>query len=144
MIKGPIFDCCKQSLTRLCLPSIQPSFFPSFHPSIHLTFLHEKCATGHLLHKFAHILYKSQDRGGPFFSTAILNPAFSSIHTLTHPSIQCPIFLHKKGVTGQLLYKFSHTLCKSQDRPRPGWTMRNFSSLFFCKLNLLYLYWYFN
>ena len=30
-----IFDCCKQSLTRLYHPSILPSFHPSFHPSIH-------------------------------------------------------------------------------------------------------------
>ena len=38
-LRGYIFDCCKQSLTPLSLPSfhpsILPSFLPSFHPSIH-------------------------------------------------------------------------------------------------------------
>ena len=30
-----IFDCCKQSLTRLHYPSIHPSTHPSIHPSFH-------------------------------------------------------------------------------------------------------------
>ena len=32
-----IFDCCKQSLTRLSPPPLHPSIHPSIHPPIHWT-----------------------------------------------------------------------------------------------------------
>ena len=60
-----LFDCCKQSLTRL------------HHPSRTILFLHKKGVTGSLLYWFAPILCKSQDRLGPLifiFFIAVSNP----------------------------------------------------------------------
>ena len=62
-------------------------------------------------------------RGMDHFFYAIVNPALPSTHPSNHPSIyssfQCHTILHKKGATGDLLYKFAPHMCKSQDRFGP-------------------------
>ena len=59
-------DCCKQTLTWLWRPPTHPPTQPPIHPPIQChTFLRKKGATGNLLHRFAPILCKAQDRRGP-------------------------------------------------------------------------------
>ena len=55
--RKPIFDCCKQSLTRLLLPSIHPPIHPPTHPSIHplqSTFCVRRFAFGFYSHLSIH------------------------------------------------------------------------------------------
>ena len=112
-----IFDCCKQSLTRLNHPPI--------HPSIHQpvqchTFLNEKGgaqkgAHAKLLYIFAPIVCKLQDRLRSFYfqcEQVIYNPAQPSIHPPIHSS--SAIFLQKRAYA-ILLYIFAPIMCKLQD-----------------------------